>query len=93
MKQWREFRQLTQEAAAQIFEMSPAQLSRIENAKSPYTQDFLELAADLYQTTVTNLLARRPGDADAIWTIWDQAKPGERSLIEDMARTIVRRRS
>ena len=47
--------------------MSPAQLSRIENAKSPYTQDFLELAATVYKTDVASLLFRDPKSSDALW--------------------------
>lgn len=72
--------------------MSPAQLSRIETGKSPYTQDFLELAADAYQTDVASLLMRNPAEPSGMWSIWDGAKPGERQQIEDVARALVRRR-
>ena len=48
--------------------MSPAQLSRIENAKSPYTQDILELAAIVYKTDVASLLFRDPKQPpDPLW--------------------------
>lgn len=67
LKQWREHRKLTLEAAAADFDMSPAQLSRIENAKSPYTQDMLELAATVYKTDVASLLFRDPKNSDALW--------------------------
>jgi transcriptional regulator with XRE-family HTH domain len=79
--------------AAARFEMSAAQLSRIETGKSPYTQDFLEMAAESYRTDVASLLKRDPTDEDAIWSIWDQAKPGERQQIEELARVVVRRRA
>lgn len=71
--------------------MSAAQLSRIENGKSPYTQDFLEMAAEAYQTDVASLLMRNPSGPDAIWSIWDQAEPGQRAMIVDIAKTVVRR--
>lgn len=70
--------------------MSAAQLSRIETGKSPYTQDFLELAAHAYQTDVPSLLMRDPTDPDAMWSIWDRAKPGERRMIVDIAKTIIK---
>ena len=90
LKEWRVFRDLTLERAAERFDMSGAQLSRVENGKSPYTQDFLELAAEAYQTDVARLLMRDPGSPEGIWSIWDNARPGERRMIEDLARTVVR---
>lgn len=67
LKQWREHRDMTLEQASAEFDMSPAQLSRIENAKSPYTQDMLELAAIVYRTDVASLLFRDPKNSDALW--------------------------
>lgn len=90
LRQWREHRELTLEKAAERFEMSAAQLSRIETGKSPYTQDFLELAAFAYRTDVPSLLMRDPSDPNAMWSIWDQAKPGQRQMIVDIAKTIVK---
>lgn len=79
---------MTLETAAGHFDMSSAQLSRIETAKSPYTQDFLELAALVYNTDVFSLLFRNPKDEVAIWPLWEQAKPRQRRLIISIARTI-----
>ena len=90
LRQWREFRELSLERAAERFDMSAAQLSRIETGKSPYTQDFLELAAFAYRTDVPSLLMRDPTDPEAIWSIWDQAKPGERRQIVEIAKTLIR---
>jgi transcriptional regulator with XRE-family HTH domain len=67
LKHWRKHRGLTLEAAAPEFDMSPAQLSRIENGKSPYTQDMLELAAIVYETDVASLLFRDPKSSDPLW--------------------------
>jgi transcriptional regulator with XRE-family HTH domain len=67
LKQWRKHCELTLEVAAVEFDMSPAQLSRIENAKSPYTQDMLELAARIYKTDVVSLLFRDPKSSDPLW--------------------------
>lgn len=67
LKQWRKHCDLTLEAAAPAFDMSPAQLSRIENGKSPYTQDMLELAAVVYKTDIASLLFRDPKNSDELW--------------------------
>lgn len=56
--------------------MSPAQLSRIENAKSPYTQDVLELAAVIYNTDVMSLLFRDPKNTDRLWGALAKAMSG-----------------
>lgn len=90
LRAWREYRKLTLERAAARFEMSGAQLSRIEVGKSPYTQDFLELAAEAYQTDVVSLLIRDPTQPDAIWSIWEQAQPGQRALIVDIAKRVLK---
>jgi transcriptional regulator with XRE-family HTH domain len=74
--------------------MSTAQLSRIESGKQPYTQDFLEAAADALRTDVASLLMRDPSkedpeDPNSIWSLWSHAKPGERRKIVGVARTIL----
>lgn len=67
LKHWREHNDLTLEAVAPEFDVSPSQLSRIENAKSPYTQDMLELAAVIYKTDILSLLFRDPKHSDPVW--------------------------
>lgn len=62
----------------------------LENGKRGYTQETLEAIADALQTDVASLLMRDPTDPDAIWSIWDNAKPGERRMIIDIARTVTK---
>jgi len=38
-------------------------MSRLENGLTPYDQDDLEMAADLYKCTITDLLTRPPEEA------------------------------
>lgn len=90
IRQWREYRQLTQDALGDRIGLSKPQLSRIENGQQPYSQDLLEALAEALQTDVASLLMRDPSQDDAIWSIWEQAKPGERRMIEDLARTVVK---
>lgn len=94
VRQWREYRGLSQEALADRLDMSAAQLSRIESAKQPYTQDFLEACADALQTDVPSLLMRDPlkedpNDPDSIWSLWDHAKPGQRRQIIDVTKALL----
>jgi transcriptional regulator with XRE-family HTH domain len=81
---------LTQEGLAARVGMSAANLSRVETGKQPYTQDLLEAIADALGTDAASLLMRNPKDPEAIWTIWDQAKPIERRQIVEIAKTLVK---
>lgn len=97
LRQWRKHRDLTLERAAErIGEaagtgLTHGQLSRIERGEQPYSQAILEAAAKAYRTDPASLLWRDPTNPEAIWSIWDQAKPGERRTIEEMAAVVVKR--
>lgn len=89
-KEWRIHRGLSQEQLADRLDTSVASISRIENGTQPYTQDVLEALAEALMTDPASLLMRNPDDPEAIWSIWDQAKKGERQLIEELARSVVK---
>lgn len=89
-RQWREFRGLTQEQLAGRLETSVASISRIEKGTQPYTQDVLEALAEALMTDPASLIMRNPEEPEAIWSIWDKAKQGERELIEQLARSVVK---
>lgn len=65
-------------------------ISRIESGTQPYTQDVLEALAEALGTDPASLLMRNPDDPEAMWSIWDKAKTGERQLIEELARSVVK---
>ena len=96
IRQWRESKSMTLEVLAErvgerIGGMTHASLSRIERGLQPYSQPILEaIAEELTSGDVASLLMRDPNDPNAIWSIWDQAKPGERRMIIDIAKTIVK---
>jgi transcriptional regulator with XRE-family HTH domain len=97
LREWREEAGLTQDQLADRIEtlsgyrMSKAQISRIELGKQPYSQDFLETAAEALGTDAASLLMRNPQrDGEAIWSLWDSAKPGERKMIVDIAKTVLK---
>ncbi len=93
IRQWREFRGLTLEQLADrvgevLGGFTHASLSRIERGLQPYSQDILEAIANALQTDVASLLNRDPSDPEGIWSIWEQAKPGERKMIVELAKTV-----
>jgi hypothetical protein len=73
--------------------MSHAQLGRIERGLQPYNQALLEALADLYRTEPASLIMRDPTKDDAIWSLWDEAKEGQRQEIEKYAQFVIRSRT
>ena len=90
IRQWRIHRGLTLEQLAERVSLTASHLSMLERAQRAYAQETLEALAEALSTDVASLLMRNPTEPDAIWSIWDQAKPGERRLIVDLAKTITR---
>jgi hypothetical protein len=94
IRQWRKYRNdmsleaLADRISAAGVETTHASLSRIERGLQPYNQALLEAAADALQTDVASLLMRDPSDSEGLWSIWDQAKPGEKQMIVTIAKTV-----
>jgi transcriptional regulator with XRE-family HTH domain len=64
IRDWRLFRNLTQEQLAEMLDSTKTSISRIEDLKQGYTQDFLEACADALGTHPGVLLIRGPTEAD-----------------------------
>lgn len=90
LRQWREYRGLTQDDLAARLETSKASISRIELGQQAYTQDFLEACADALRTDPASLLMRDPTDEEAVWSLWDKAKVGDRKIIENIVRSVIK---
>jgi transcriptional regulator with XRE-family HTH domain len=94
IKAWRKHRGLTlaklserlQELAG--IEISDAQLSRIERAEQPYSQDVLEGMAKVLQCEPAHLLHVNPLGQNPRWSIWEQASPAERQQAEAFIETV-----
>lgn len=93
IRHWREHRGYSQEKLGGMIGTSGAMISRIENGNTPYTQDTLEALAEALSTDPASLLMRDPSNPEAMWSIWDQAQEGQRKIIEEVARTIVKNRT
>lgn len=95
IREWRKHRGLTLEQVSSRLEgidhdLGPSHLSMLERGERGYTQETLEALAEALQTDPASLLMRNPSDPEAIWSIWEQAKPGERQTIVDVARAIAK---
>jgi hypothetical protein len=84
--------------------MSTANLSAIERGAQGYRQPGLEALAQVYECDPAQLLSVDPttkGDLkadavcerEAIWSIWNKARPSERELIINVAAAILKTRT
>lgn len=81
IRQWRKYRKLTIEKLADRIGMSIGNLSNIETGKTGYGQETLEALAAALQCAPADLLMRNPMDPEAIWSLWESAKPAQRKQI------------
>ena len=88
-KEWRKYRKMTLEVAAEAAGMSAGNLSAMERGAQGYSQAGLESLAVVYDCDPAQLLMVDPTKDDAIWSIWELAKPADRLKIVDIAKTIV----
>jgi|688.fasta_scaffold1681014_1 transcriptional regulator with XRE-family HTH domain len=90
LHEWLVFRNKTHEQLANALELSRPQVTKIVNGKRPYTQAFLEAAAEYLDTDPASLLMRDPTQPEAIWSIWDHASEGEKNEIRRFAEFTVK---
>ena len=89
LKEWRKFRGLSQERLAERVGMSVSNISQLEQGRQGYSQAGLEALAEALACDPGQLLTVDPTRDEAIWSIWETAKPGERKMIVDIARTVI----
>lgn len=86
LKQWREFRHISQEEAADRVGMSRSNLSKIESGEVPYNQDLIERLAEAYGCELADLLTRDPNEKPRI-PIFDLPK-GDADRVYDFIRAL-----
>ena len=91
IKEWRQFRKLTQEQLAERTGMSANNVSQLENYRQGYSAEGLAAIAEALNCEPGHLLMVDPTKDGAIWSLWEKAKPGERSQIIAVAEAIVRK--
>lgn len=62
LREWREYRGLSQEEAADRAGISRSNLSKIENMDVPYNQDLIEKLAFAYGCEVGDMVSRSPNE-------------------------------
>lgn len=88
---WRNHRGYSLDQLADRIPMDKGNLSKIERGLLPYNQELLERLADALMTDPASLLMRNPTEPGAIWSLWDQALPGEKEQIERVVTAMLRR--
>ena len=89
LKEWREYRNLTQEQLAERVGMSVGNISQLERRLQGYSQEGLEALAEALNCEPGQILNVNPTAPDALWSIWERAKEGERKEISDFARYVI----
>lgn len=75
LREWRQYRNLTQDQLADRIGISRVMVSKIERGLNPYHQAFLEAAAEALMCEPADLLVRDPSKPEAIWSIWESIPP------------------
>lgn len=89
LKEWRKHRQLTQEQLADRVGWSVGNVSQLEAGKQGYSDEGLALLADALNCTPGQILEVDPTNDQAIWSLWERAKPGQRQTLLEVAREMV----
>lgn len=90
VREWRKHRGYKLEQFADMIGMTAGNLSHLERGLIPYSQDFLEAAAEALQTDVSSLIMRDPTQSDGLWSIWENASPGQRQQIVEVAKALLK---
>lgn len=93
IRQWRKFRGLSQEQLAERVGVTHGAISQLENGKIAYTQPMLEALAEAMMCEPGDLVVRDPTAKQAMWSLWDQAAPGDREKIIEFMEFTVRKAS
>jgi transcriptional regulator with XRE-family HTH domain len=74
LREWREYRDLTQDQAAEKIGIDRSTLSKIERGRVTYNQPFLEATADAYRCTPADLISRKPERLNELKDVFQTAK-------------------
>lgn len=69
--------------------MTAGNISAMERGTQNYTQAGLEALAEAYNCEPAHLIMVDPSKDDAMFSLWEQAKVGDRQKIVEIARTII----
>lgn len=90
IREWRTFRNMTQERLAGLVDLSISSISQLENGTQGYSQPTLEALAHALNCQPGELLMRNPSDPEAPWGIWETLKPATKRQAVEILRTLKR---
>ena len=89
---WRKYRNdMTQEGLAERIDKSKGFISQLESGKSGYSQETLELLAEVLQCRPGDLINVDPTKEGAIWSLWEAATAAEKAEIIAFTKGITKR--
>lgn len=94
LREWRDYRELSQEEAAARAHVSRTTLSKIESGQVPYNQDLLERLAFAYGIEVDDLLTVDPRFWDEPRLVYDAVKrapPDMQSRALEIVRALLKK--
>ena len=91
IKEWREFRKLTQDDLAEELGSTKTSVSRLERGEQALTIDVLDELARILKTTRLAILSRAPGEDDDVHAAWERAKPADKRRIIEIYTTMKKR--
>ena len=84
LRQWRKFREMTQEQLADAMGYERTVLSKVERGKVQYTQAFLEAAAKALRCRPADIIGNNPEEPAPVMNIWDRIRPEDRPRALDV---------
>lgn len=89
IRDWRKFRQMTQEDLSEALDMSTANISKIERGETDIGLVNLADFARALKCHWLDLLTRPPSANENLWTLYSKARPGQRQTLERMAEALL----
>jgi transcriptional regulator with XRE-family HTH domain len=84
LREWRLFRRLTQQQAAERIGIDYTNLGKIERRLVPYSQGMLEACAEAYSCSVEDLLTVDPTKAGEVVDLVRMLKDKDRAIVAEI---------
>ncbi len=92
LRQWRDYRDMTQERLAALVEMSPPSISQLETGKQGFTDKSLAAFAKALGCSPADLLAFDPTKPDGLWPLFcaaDKLSGPERTRVYNTMKALL----
>jgi transcriptional regulator with XRE-family HTH domain len=93
VREWRDYRRLSQAALSERIGVAQATLSKLERGQIGYTQPMLEALADALSCSPADLIMRDPSQSNGLWTLINGLSDADRAQAAQIIETFKRRAS